>query len=127
MNAIAAPRTRPIINQMEVIGPTRIARGADGRNNSPVPEDIVRRRVVVHGRVQGVFFRDSARERANAHGVAGWVRNRSDGAVEAVLEGPPDAVDRVARFFETGPAQASVDQLEVEEESPEGLTGFEVR
>ena len=90
-------------------------------------EDTVRRRVVAHGRVQGVFFRDSARERANAHGVSGWVRNREDGAVEAVIEGPADAVDRVVRFFETGPPRASVDHVEVAEESPEGLTGFEVR
>jgi len=92
-----------------------------------MPRGIVRRRVVAHGRVQGVFFRDSARERAKAHGVAGWVCNRSDGAVEAVLEGPSEAVDRVLRFFETGPSQASVERLEVEEEPPEGLSGFEVR
>jgi acylphosphatase len=90
-------------------------------------EDIVRRRVVAHGRVQGVFFRDSARERAHAHGVAGWVRNRSDGAVEAVLEGPRERVERVVRFLETGPPQARVENVEVDEESPEGLTGFEVR
>lgn len=90
-------------------------------------ESAVRRRVVVHGRVQGVFFRDSARERARAHGVAGWVSNRDDGAVEAVLEGPPGAVDRVVRFFETGPPQASVERFEVEDEDPEGLSGFEVR
>jgi acylphosphatase len=87
----------------------------------------VRRRVVVHGGVQGVFFRDSARERARAHGVDGWVTNRSDGAVEAVLEGEPDAVERVVRFFRTGPAQAEVQDVEVLDESPEGLTGFEVR
>jgi len=87
----------------------------------------VRRRVIAHGRVQGVFFRDSARERARAHGVSGWVRNRDDGAVEAVLEGRPDAVERLVRFFETGPSHASVERLEVEEESPEGLSGFEVR
>ncbi|HEY6397070.1 MAG TPA: acylphosphatase, partial [Solirubrobacteraceae bacterium] len=65
--------------------------------------DTVRKRMVVRGRVQGVFFRDSVRERARAHGVSGWVLNRSDGAVEAVLEGPRDAVDRVARFVGTGP------------------------
>jgi acylphosphatase len=92
-----------------------------------VSEEIVRRRVIAHGRVQGVFFRDSARERAKVHGVAGWVRNRDDGAVEAVLVGPSDAVDRVVRFFETGPPQASVEGLEVEEEPPEGLSEFEVR
>ena len=65
----------------------------------------VRRRVTVHGRVQGVFFRDSARERAEAHGVAGWVRNCADGSVEAVVEGEPGAVERVIRFFRTGPPE----------------------
>jgi acylphosphatase len=90
-------------------------------------DDTVRRRVVAHGRVQGVFFRDTARERARAHGVSGWVRNREDGAVEAVLEGPREAVERVTRFLETGPPRASVEHLEVEEETPEGLSGFEVR
>ena len=87
----------------------------------------IRRRVTVSGRVQGVFFRDSARERAQAHGVAGWVRNCGDGSLEAVLEGEPAAVERVARFFETGPPRARVEDVEIREENPEGLTGFEVR
>lgn len=87
----------------------------------------VRRRVVVHGRVQGVFFRDSVRQRARAHGVAGWVGNRADGAVEAVLEGEPEAVERVVRFCRTGPARAEVRNVEVVAEQPEGLRGFEVR
>jgi acylphosphatase len=90
-------------------------------------QDRIRRRAIVHGRVQGVFFRDSTRERANAHGVAGWVTNRSDGAVEAVLEGPPDAVQSVLRFLATGPPHASVDHVDVSEEQPEGLAGFSVR
>jgi acylphosphatase len=90
-------------------------------------EDMVRRRVIAHGQVQGVFFRDTARERAKAHGVSGWVRNREDGAVEAVLEGPSEAVERVMRFLETGPPRASVEDVEVVEEDPEGLSGFEVR
>ncbi len=77
--------------------------------------------------MQGVFFRDSARRRAESHGVGGWVRNRPDGAVEAVLEGPPSAVEQVVRFFEAGPARARVDQVEVSDERPEGLTQFEVR
>jgi acylphosphatase len=89
--------------------------------------EAIRRRAVVHGRVQGVFFRDSTRERARAHGVSGWVCNRGDGAVEAVLEGPRDAVGRVLRFLETGPPRAQVENVEVFEEQPEGLTGFEVR
>jgi acylphosphatase len=92
-----------------------------------MPDEVVRRRVVARGRVQGVFFRDSARQRAAAHGVAGWVRNRGDGAVEAVLEGPPEAVRRVLRFFETGPPRANVERVEVQDEQPQGLSGFEVR
>jgi acylphosphatase len=87
----------------------------------------IRRRAVVHGSVQGVFFRDTTRERARAHGVVGWVRNRSDGAVEAVLEGPADAVERVLRFLETGPPRARVENVQVDEEEPQGLSGFEVR
>lgn len=86
----------------------------------------IRRRVVVHGRVQGVFFRDSVRQRAHARGVHGGVRNRADGAVEAVFEGPPDAVDALVRFCETGPSGARVRHVEVAEETPEGLDGFEV-
>jgi acylphosphatase len=87
----------------------------------------IRRRVVVRGRVQGVFFRDSMRERANAHGVSGWACNRSDGALEAVLEGPREAVERVVRFAETGPPRASVTNFEAFEEEPEGLRRFEIR
>jgi acylphosphatase len=90
-------------------------------------DDPIRRRAIVHGNVQGVFFRDSTRQRANAHGVAGWVSNRPDGAVEAVLEGPPESVERVLRFLQTGPPHAHVDQVEVHEEPPEGLSGFKVR
>ena len=89
--------------------------------------DVIRRRVTSHGRVQGVFFRDSARERARSHGVSGWIRNRPDGAVEAVLEGPSDAVERVTRFLETGPPNAHVEWTELDDEEPEGLSGFEVR
>ena len=67
------------------------------------------------------------RERARAHGVAGWICNRSDGAVDAVLEGRPDNVERVVRFLKVGPRQANVEQIEVTEEAPEGLSGFEIR
>ena len=87
----------------------------------------VRRRVVVRGRVQGVFFRDSARQRARQHGVGGWIRNRLDGAVEAVFEGDPAAVERLVEFCRAGPPGAQVDELEIAEEEPEGLTQFEVR
>lgn len=87
----------------------------------------VRRRVVVHGRVQGVFFRDSTRREAESAGVAGWVANRADGAVEAVLEGEPDAVKRVVAFLRRGPRRAEVSRVEVTDEEAEGLSGFDVR
>ncbi len=88
----------------------------------------VRRRVVVHGRVQGVFFRDSARRAAVDAGVSGWVRNRGDGAVEAVLEGSPGGIERVVDFMREGPPRAEVSDVHVSnEEEPEGLSGFEVR
>jgi acylphosphatase len=90
-------------------------------------DDQIRRRVVAHGRVQGVFFRDTMRRRASERGVAGWVRNRPDGAVEAVFEGPADAVEALVRFAHEGPRGAEVEAVEVSEEDPEGLAGFEVR
>jgi acylphosphatase len=90
-------------------------------------EDAIRRRVTVTGRVQGVFFRDSLRQRANSHQVAGWATNRSDGAVEAVFEGATDDVERLVAFAKTGPRQAEVDSVDVIEEEPEGLSGFEIR
>ncbi len=89
--------------------------------------DSIRRRVVAHGRVQGVFFRDSVQEQASSEGVAGWVTNRDDGAVEAVFEGDPDAVDDLVAFMRSGPSSADVEDLEVGEEEPEGLSEFEVR
>jgi acylphosphatase len=87
----------------------------------------VRRRVVVHGYVQGVFFRDTTRREAERRGVAGWVSNRPDGAVEAVFEGEPDAVDDMVRFCERGPRGADVDRVETSDEPVEGLSGFAVR
>ena len=88
---------------------------------------MIRRRVVVHGNVQGVFFRDSTEKEANSRGVAGWVRNRDDGTVEAVFEGDDDAVDALVEFCRSGPSKADVERVEVEEEDPEGLDGFSVR
>jgi acylphosphatase len=87
----------------------------------------VRRRVVVRGHVQGVFFRDGTRREAARRGVAGWVHNRADGAVEAVFEGAPDAVDALVEFCRSGPRGASVDELSVSDEPAEGLSGFDVR
>jgi acylphosphatase len=89
--------------------------------------DRVRRHVVVRGDVQGVFFRDSTREEAARRGVAGWVTNRGDGSVEAVLEGDRAEVDAVVAFMRSGPPQADVRDVEVVEEEPEGLGGFSVR
>ena len=88
---------------------------------------MVRRRVLVHGEVQGVFFRDSVRERADSRGVAGWVRNRDDGAVEAVFEGTEDDVDALVRFCHEGPRRAGVERVEVVDEDPLDDDGFEVR
>ena len=74
-----------------------------------------------------MFFRDSTQDRAQAEDVSGWVRNRSDGAVEVVAEGAPDAVERMVDFCREGPGRAQVQDVEVSEEEPEGLSGFEVR
>jgi acylphosphatase len=86
-----------------------------------------RSRVIVHGLVQGVFFRDSTRRRAQREGVGGWVRNRADGTVEAVFEGEPEAVERLVRFCSEGPRGAVVERVERFDEPVEGLTGFSVR
>jgi acylphosphatase len=82
---------------------------------------------VVHGRVQGVFFRDTTRRMAESRGVSGWVSNRADGAVEAVFEGEAEAVEGLVRFAGEGPRGADVERVEVSEEEPEGLSGFDVR
>jgi len=87
----------------------------------------VRRRAIVHGHVQGVFFRDSVRLLAERHRITGWVRNNWDGSVEAVLEGDRESVERVVEFMREGPRGARVDRVEVADEQPEGLTGFGVR
>ena len=84
----------------------------------------IRRRVVVRGLVQGVFFRDSTRRIALREGVAGWVRNLPDGTVEAVFEGSPAAVERAVEFCRRGPRGAHVEGIEVRLEQPEGLKGF---
>lgn len=111
-----------------------MARTADGNPIPPalarivaVSTERIRRKVTVSGRVQGVSFRYYASERAQAHGVAGWVRNCSDGTVEAVLEGEAEAVERLVRFFHTGPPLARVEDVRVADEAPQGLTGFHVR
>ena len=87
---------------------------------------MIRRRIVIHGWVQGVFFRDTMRRRAQHAGIAGWARNNWDGTVEAVLEGEAGAVERLIAFCRQGPRGARVDRVEVTDEEPEGLTGFEI-
>jgi acylphosphatase len=88
---------------------------------------VIRRRAVVHGRVQGVFFRDTARRHADSRGVSGWISNRPDGTVEAVFEGESDAVESMVRFCREGPRGATVERVDVTEEEPEGLSGFAIR
>jgi acylphosphatase len=87
----------------------------------------IRRRVVVHGQVQGVFFRGSCRREARRLGVAGYARNANDGTVEAVFEGDPDAVSTMLDWVHVGPDQAQVSRVEVIVEEPAGLTDFAVR
>lgn len=87
---------------------------------------MIRRHVVVTGQVQGVFFRASLEQEARAAGVAGWVRNRPDGSVEAALEGGPSAVERVLAWCHQGPPRARVDDVVVTAQQPEGSGGFAV-
>lgn len=88
---------------------------------------MIRVRVFASGTVQGVFFRDSCRREAVARQVSGWVRNLPDGRVEAVFEGPADAVGAMVEWAHHGPPRASVTHFDVREESPEGIEGFAVR
>lgn len=85
-----------------------------------------RRRVIIHGHVQGVFFRDTMRRRAEARGVTGWVSNRGDGTVEAALEGREADIEALLGFCRQGPVNAEVDRVDVREEQPEGLTDFKI-
>lgn len=87
----------------------------------------MRRRVIVHGRVQGVGFRVTIARAAQSRGVAGWVRNRPDGSVEAVFEGEPEAVESLVRRCTDGPRLADVTSTEVVDEEAEGLERFEIR
>lgn len=90
--------------------------------------DHKRVRVLAHGRVQGVFFRDSTQREASRLGLVGWVTNRPDGRVEAEFQGPPEAVDQAVEFCRRGPGHADVRELDIDELEPvEGATGFSVR
>ena len=82
--------------------------------------------MIVRGRVQGVFFRDTVRRMAESRGVGGWVRNRDDGAVEAVFEGATDAVESLVGFCREGPRGAVVERVETFDEVPEGVGGFAI-
>jgi acylphosphatase len=87
---------------------------------------VERKRVVVHGFVQGVGFRFAVQRAAGSRGVAGWVRNTAEGTVEAVFEGAPEDVDALVELCRVGPRGASVERIEVVPESAEGLSGFRV-
>lgn len=87
----------------------------------------IQRHVFVSGRVQGVFFRDFTRQRAEHLGVVGWVRNLPDGRVEAMLEGEPDAVERLIDAMRRGPASARVDDIDIAATSPGDHDRFEIR
>ncbi|HWI75479.1 MAG TPA: acylphosphatase [Sphingomicrobium sp.] len=84
------------------------------------------RRVRITGRVQGVFFRAWTADEARALSVAGWIRNRSDGSVEAHLEGEEEAVDELIQLIREGPPDAEVQGVAITESDSEGLNGFEV-
>jgi acylphosphatase len=84
-------------------------------------------RVVVSGRVQGVWFRDSCQEEARALGVRGFVRNRADGTVEGEFEGPEPAVERMVAWCHHGPPRARVDAVRTERIATVGGPGFRVR
>lgn len=88
---------------------------------------VQRRRVVAHGNVQGVFFRESTRAEAERRGVAGWAENLADGTVEAVFEGSTSDIDAMVAFVRRGPGHSTVDSVDVRTEAPEGLSGFSVR
>ena len=87
---------------------------------------MIRRRIVVSGLVQGVWFRDSCRSEARRAGIAGWIRNREDGRVEATFEGEPDGVLTLVNWCMHGPPRAQVTEVEVTEEEPEGEVGFRI-
>jgi acylphosphatase len=133
--AVSEVRGQPVAEERRVrSGGVLVERRADARTRKRLDKSqilhgmtLARRRVVVHGRVQGVWFRESARQRAERLGVAGWVRNRPDGAVEAELEGDGEDVEVLVSWFRHGPADARVDSVEVEELLPTGERGFAAR
>jgi acylphosphatase len=89
-------------------------------------DELIARRLLIRGHVQGVFFRDSTRREAERRRVAGWALNRPDGAVEVALEGRAQDVRALIEFCARGPRGAHVEHVDVRELTPEGLTGFRV-
>jgi acylphosphatase len=87
----------------------------------------IARRLTVHGRVQGVWFRESMRQEAERLGIGGWVRNRLDGTVEALVEGEPPAVQAITDWARRGPRDAEVRGMDVAEEAVTGVARFEKR
>lgn len=87
----------------------------------------VTRRLHITGRVQGVWFRESMRQEAESLGIAGWVRNRMDGSVESVVQGTPDAVEKMIAWAKRGPRDARVDRVDVSDEAAESFARFEKR
>lgn len=90
----------------------------------PLPPTPITRLLRIHGRVQGVYYRASMVEQAEQLGATGWVRNRADGSVEALVQGAPDVVDALLQWAQRGPANAQVDRVDVAEAEPEALSGF---
>ena len=89
--------------------------------------ELERRHLIIYGFVQGVGFRFAVERAARSRGLSGWVRNRPDGAVEAVFEGERQDVEALVAFCRQGPRGADVERVDVRSESPEGLAGFEIR
>jgi acylphosphatase len=94
--------------------------------NSSLPQ-LVRAHVFIAGRVQGVGYRYATVDTATELGLTGWVRNLPDSRVEAVFEGAKEVVQEMVRWCHAGPPAAMVKEVVLEYESPEGLSGFEVR
>jgi len=89
--------------------------------------DLIRRRLTIRGEVQGVGLREAVRAEAQRLHVAGWIANRDDGTVEAVLEGEPDDVNAVVAYCRLGPEGAAIDDIELHPEEPSGLEDFAIR